>query len=77
MTTSEIDIMYIDSINTSPSETLDILLHIFECFVNTFDIDDSSRKIQFDDDSRENIFVRVKQYYPIKNVSSAAYIKII
>lgn len=56
---SEIDITYryIDSINTSPSETLDTsLLRIFEYFVNGFDADDSFRKIQFNDDSRENIF---------------------
>lgn len=70
--------MYIDSINTSPSEMLDISsLRIFEYFVRGFGTDDRFQKIQFNDDSHKNIFARVKQqYYPIENVSSVAHIKI-
>lgn len=74
-TTSEIDIMYIDSINTSPWEMLNTsLFRAFEYFVNSFGANDSFRKIQFNDDSCENICLNIclKQYYPIENISSTA-----
>lgn len=57
MVASEIDIIYIDSINISPLQRCWISsLRIFECVVS---VQYNFRKIQFNDDHRENIFARI------------------